>query len=136
MKRKPSELKVILEAKKICIAVMKATFNAPKQYRFSIISKIQNLSLEILEDLYISNEIFVLNASPKSLQKRIDIQRQALARLSVLSYLIKIAHQKKCITRKQAITIDDIIVKCSNLTGGWIKQEIKKILSSSVNKQI
>ena len=129
MKIKTSELKVILETKKLCAEVMKATFNAPKQYRFSIVAKLQNLSLEILETLYRSNEVFVLNASPRQLQQRIDMQQQALSQFNVLSYMLKTAHAKKCITNKQHAQISDIINTCTKLTGGWIKSEINAIIN-------
>jgi len=54
-----SEFAVIGGAKKLAGHVFKITQSAPKQYRFSLCGKMQNLSLDIVGLLYSANETFI-----------------------------------------------------------------------------
>ena len=53
------ELSVITKAKELCSYVMTVTEKSPKRFRFTLVSRMQNYALDVIEDLYIANEIFV-----------------------------------------------------------------------------
>ena len=54
-----SELMVITKAKELCSYVMVATEKSPKMYRFTFTSRLQNLSLDIVESVFRANDIFL-----------------------------------------------------------------------------
>ena len=60
MQKKQSELTVIMKTKDLCTYVMTVTQKSPKQYRYTFVSRLQNLSLDIIENLYRANDTIVL----------------------------------------------------------------------------
>ena len=52
-----SELQVITYAKNLCSYVMTITQKSPKQFRFSLIGRMQGYVLDIVEELYYANDI-------------------------------------------------------------------------------
>ncbi len=58
-----SELQVITHAKKLCSYVMTITQKSPKQFRFSLVGRMQGYVLDVMEELYYANDIFVTPAS-------------------------------------------------------------------------
>ena len=54
-----SELAVITKAKDLCSYVMTVTDKSPKRFRFTLVAKLQNYALNIIENLYRANEVFV-----------------------------------------------------------------------------
>ena len=71
MEHKQSELTVITKAKDLCSYIMTVTQKSPKQFRFTFTSRLQNLSLNIIEALYCANDTFVTKDNPSSRDKRI-----------------------------------------------------------------
>ena len=71
-----SELSVVMKAKDLCRYVMTVTQKSPKQYRFTFTTRLQNLSMDIIEDIYLANETFVGGPEAKvKAQRRLDLQR-------------------------------------------------------------
>lgn len=50
MERKQSELTVITKAKDLCSYVIKVTQKSPKQFRFTFVSRLQNLREDQIAD--------------------------------------------------------------------------------------
>lgn len=59
MEKKLSELLVITRAKDLCSHIMQVTQKSPKHFRYTFVSRLQNLSLSAIENLYRGNDIFV-----------------------------------------------------------------------------
>ena len=59
MERKQSELTVITKAKDLCSYVMTVTQKSPKQFRFTFVTRLQNLALSAIENLFRANDVFV-----------------------------------------------------------------------------
>lgn len=59
MKTKPSELTVITKAKDLCSYIMTVTQKSPKQFRFTFVTRMQNLALSVIENLFLANDVFV-----------------------------------------------------------------------------
>ena len=47
-----SELTVIMKAKDLCSYVVTVTQKSPKQFRFTFVSRLQNLAMEVIENIY------------------------------------------------------------------------------------
>jgi hypothetical protein len=53
------ELNIIVKTKELINYIFRITQSCPKKFRFSLIAKMQNLSLDILSYLYKANEVFI-----------------------------------------------------------------------------
>ena len=83
-----SELKVITAAKKLASYVMTITQKSPKQFRFSLVAKMQTYVLDVVENLYRANEVFI--SSPDDIPNqvlRLRYQREAMTNLKLLCYM-------------------------------------------------
>lgn len=116
-----SELRVVTAAKNLCSYVLTATNKSPKSFRFTLVSRLQNLSLDIIENIYKANEIFIQNKAPQSVQKRLDLQHSALTNIKILAYLSLLACEQGCILPKQYEQISKLTHDCQYLLGAWIK---------------
>ena len=72
-----SELSVITKAKELCSYVMTVTEKSPKRFRFTLVSRMQNYALDVIENLYIANEIYVPAGRRDQAEKRQSYQQQA-----------------------------------------------------------
>lgn len=73
MERKQSELTVITKAKELCSYVMTVTQKSPKQFRFTFVSRLQNLALSAIENLFRANDVFVSKADMHSQKENCGI---------------------------------------------------------------
>lgn len=119
-----SELIVITKSKDLISYIFLICENAPKKFRFTLINKMQNISLEILECLIMANES-ALNKGENSI--RYGLQKEAIAKLKVLDSLTLISREQKCILPKQYEILTKHISDCINLTGAWINSDKKRI---------
>jgi hypothetical protein len=69
--KKGSELSVITKAKELCSCIMTMTQKSPKQFCFSFVSRLQNISVDIIENIYRVNEAML---DAKHNAKRLDLQ--------------------------------------------------------------
>lgn len=121
------ELIVVMKAKDLCRYVMTVTQKSPKQYRFTFTSKLQNLSMEIIEDIYLANDIFVQGANAKELAKRrLDLQHQAMTKVRLLSFIAQLALEQKAILPKQYKQIAMQSAEILNLLGGWVNSDRRR----------
>ena len=72
-----SELRVILKAKELATHTLRLTSNAnryPKKYRFSLVDKMQNKSMEIYEMLFEANRTDIRDYK----RDRLELQTKAI----------------------------------------------------------
>lgn len=101
MNKTQSELTVITKAKDLCSYIFTVTQKSPKQFRFTFTSKLQNLAMEIIENIYRANETFVEKGDKDAFEKRSDFQHEAMTDLKLLSYFAMLAMENTAITAKQ-----------------------------------
>jgi len=134
-----SELTVITKANDLCAYIMTVTEKSPKRFRFTLTGRMQNLTLDIIENLFRANEVFVSrrdeqcsSETPQShetidaYEKRLDFQHSALTSLKVLGVIAQIAREQGCILPKQYEQITKQIADCQNLLGAWINSDKKR----------
>ena len=56
-----SDLMVITKAKNLSDYILTITQKSPKQFRFSLVGRLQNYALDIVELLYEANDVFAQN---------------------------------------------------------------------------
>lgn len=122
---KKSELNVITKSKDLCTYIFNITDKSPKRFRFTLVSKIQNLSLSIIEKIYRANEIFIGNNDKAFLTQRRAFQQSALIEIKVLSYIALLAREQGCILPKQFEQISKLSYDCQYLIVAWIKSTIR-----------
>ena len=127
MEHKQSELTVITKAKDLCSYIMTVTQKSPKQFRFTFTSRIQNLSLDVIEDLYRANDIYVTRQDAAAKDKRLEHQRKALTSLKLLSYISLLAMEQNCILPKQYEQIARQCSDCMNLVGAWMNSDRRRL---------
>jgi len=125
--KKQSELTVIMKAKDLCKYIMTVTQKSPKQYRFTFTSRLQNLSLDVIEHIYRANDTFVSgNEKAARYQRRLDFQQEALTELRLLAYFAQAALEQQAILPKQYEQIAKQSSDCMNLLGAWIISDKKR----------
>ena len=121
-----SELTVILKAKDLCSYIIAATQKSPKQYRYTFVSRMQNLSLDVIECLYRANDIYVAKGNVKNMEKRLDLQGEAVTDLKLLAYISQLAYEQKCILMKQFEQISILSTECLHLAYAWMQADRKR----------
>ena len=116
MERKQSELTVITKAKDLCSYVMTVTQKSPKQFRFTFVSRLQNLALSAIENLFRANDVFVSKADMHSQKERLSYQRSAMTDLKLLGYIALLSMEASYLAYRNLLWFSAIIV----LKGGWI----------------
>jgi len=127
VKRPQSELTVITKAKDLCNYVMTVTQKSPKQFRFSLVGRMQNLSLNIVEGLIRANDTVISTDAPThNFEVRYSYQSQAMTDIKLLVYLAEISIQQSCLLMKQYEQISFLATDCRNLLGAWINSDRKR----------
>ena len=98
---KKNDLQVVIKAKELCSYIVTITQKSPKQFRFTFVSRLQNLSLDVIEKIYYANGIFLVRGDVKSAEQRLALQHQALTSLKLLVYIAEISMKENCILFKQ-----------------------------------
>ena len=121
-----NELNVIVKAKDLCSYVMIITQKSPKQFRFTFVSRLHNLSLSIIENLIRANDVFVVKNDQIAYKERLQYQRNAMTDLRILGYIALLSMEQKCILLKQYEQISRHINECQNLVGAWMNSNRKR----------
>src|SRR3989344_8978926 len=86
----------------------------PKKDRFTLGQKCENLTIEILELL------FLANSKPKP--SRLLILNKVDTKLKTLKMLIRLCGDLKIINQKRYFTLQNDLQEIGKMLGGWIKQ--------------
>ena len=129
MDRKQSELTVITKAKDLCSYVITITHKSPKQFRFTFVSRLQNLALFVIENLLRANDVFISKADTAAQRDRLALQRSAMTDLKLLAYMALLAMEQQCILPKQYEQISSQIADCQNLLGAWMNSDRRRLSS-------
>jgi len=122
-----SELHVVMKAKDLCRYVMTVTQRCPKQYRFTFTSRLQNLSMDIIEDIYLANDVYVAGAdAPRKARQRLELQREAMTKVRLLCYITQLAVEQKAMLPKQYEQIAMQGTEVLALLGGWINSDKRR----------
>ena len=129
MEHKQSELTVITKVKDLCSYIMTVTQKSPKQFRFTFVSRLQNLSLSVVENLFRANEVYVAKGDVEARRERLAFQRSAMTELKLLGYIALLSLEQGCILSKQYEQISRQLTDCQNLLGAWMNSDRRRLSS-------
>lgn len=113
------EMAVFTHAKKLGEYIFVITEKSPKKYRWSIVTRLQNCSVEVVENLYRAN--FEREREP-----RIEYQKKAATALKLLDFYSETARKKRAITIRQMGIIARQICETEKLLNGWVRSSKNK----------
>lgn len=124
---KQTELTVVTKAKDLCRYILTVTEKSPKRFRFTLTSRMQNLSLDVIEQIYRANEIYMAGSDRDGAQsKRLDLQHSALTSVKLLGYMALLAREQDAILPRQYEQITKLVYDVQNLLGAWINSDRKR----------
>ena len=132
---KHSDLLVVTKSKELCSYIITVTQKSPKQFRFTFVSRLQNLALDVIEKIYYANEIFLVKDDQQGQSRRLALQHEALTTLKLLVFIAELSMKENCILFKQYEEIAKLTGDCQNLLGAWINSDRKRFWSSGENKR-
>lgn len=134
-----SELAVITKARDLAGYVLNAALSAPKVFRFTLASRLQNLALDVLEQLIRANEIYIGTdrsvakttdedsaENNRRIIKRARHQREARCVLKLLCNVAVIAKEHSAITTKQLEQITKLSSETMALAIRWEQSDAKR----------
>ena len=123
-KREESELLVIVKAKDLGNYIFTVTDKSPKKFRFSLISRLQNLALSMIENLYRANMVFVKDSKAiDKIEVRKKYQREAYVDLKLLGYIALMAKEQGGILAKQYEQISIRSTEVIRLLLAWSRSD-------------
>ena len=122
-----NELIVITKAKDLCSYIMVVTQKSPKHFRYTFVSRLQNLALSIVENLYRANYERLILEHSKEKNLRLKYQKDAFIDLKLLGYISLLAMEQQCILPKQYKQISLKLTECLSVLAGWIKSDKKRL---------
>jgi hypothetical protein len=122
-----SDLTVVTKAKDLCAYVMQATGKSPKRFRFTFVSKMQNLAMDVIENIYRANEVFIAAGNQANIERRLELQHRAMTSLKILAYLAELSMTQQCILPKQFEQIAKQATDCQQLLGAWINSDRRRV---------
>ena len=123
-----NDLVVVTKAKDLCEYVMTITQKCSKEHRYTYVSRLQNLAMDVLENIFRANAVYVENGPEKreKCRQRLDFQHEALLGLRMLAYFAELGAKQKVILFKQYEQIAVQSTNCMNLLGAWINSDKKR----------
>ena len=125
--RRKSDLTVITKAKDLCSYVITITQKSPKQFRFTFVTRLQNLALDAIDNLYRANDVFALRGDRRTIEQRREYQQKAMTDLRLLCYIAQLACEHRCILARQYEQISLQSSECMNLLGGWMNSDRRRL---------
>ncbi len=113
------EMAVFTHAKKLSEYIFVITEKSPKKLRWSIVARLQNCSVDVIENLYRANY-------ERDMEPRLNYQKSAAVSLSLLDFFTEAAKRKQAINFHQLTVISREISEVRRLLNGWIKSTKNK----------
>jgi len=132
-RRTPGKFDVLVKAKELAIYTVRITQNEkhfPKKYRFTVVQKIQDKAIDILDMLTIANEMFPLdkdgNFHKDIYDRRIIYQREAVAACRSLMTMIDVAIELFDINVSGIEHWTALVIEVRNKANAWITSDAKR----------
>lgn len=118
-----SEFAIITKAKDL----VKHTFlmtnekRFPKKYRFTIVNRLHDLTLDIYQHIQEANELDLLD--PREYRERQYEQKKALTKCKTVLFLLELSFEKGLIDKNQCAEWSKYVLDVKYMTAKWKKRE-------------
>lgn len=124
---KGKELAVIVKAKDLGSYVFTVTDKSPKKFRFTLVTRLQNTCLDIIENLYYANSVYVKGKEDYThIGKRNAYQKRAYVKVKMLLYFALIARENQCILPKQHEQISTQAYEVNRMITAWARSDLRR----------
>lgn len=113
------QMAVFTHAKKLSEYIFVITEKSPVKLRWSIVSRLLDTSVEVIECLYRANY-------EREEEERLAWQKKAMVALSLLDFYTETAKTKQAINFRQMTLIAEQITDVKKLLSGWVRATKKK----------
>lgn len=113
-----NELQVIIKSKQLAEHTLRVTSNCnryPKKWRFSLVDKMQNKSLEIYEYLYEANRTDFKTYG----RERSELQTKAITHCDELLFYIELSHQLNIISESAMEYWSKMVTDIKRMAIAW-----------------
>lgn len=120
-----TDLKVILKAKELAEHTLRITSNCnryPKKYRFSLVDKMQNKSLEIYEYLHEANRTDLREYA----MERSELQTKAITYCDELLFYIELSYKLNIINDKSMGYWSKMVTDIKHMSIAWRSKDKKR----------
>jgi hypothetical protein len=93
----------------------------PKKYRFTLVNRLQEKTLDIFECIEEANEQNLQDV--EECKERFRLQRRALTLCKTVLFLIEVSHEKGLITGDQCGVWVKYVLDVKNMTANWHKKD-------------
>ena len=113
------EMAVFTHAKKLSEYIFVVTEKSPKKLRWSIVTKLQNSSVELVENLYRANY-------EREEAARLNYMRSSAVNLRLIDFYTETARKMQAINIRQMSIIARQIYETEKLLNGWVRSTKRK----------
>ena len=120
-----NDLRVILKSKELAEHTLRVTSNAnryPKKYRFSLVDKMHNKSLEIYEYLNEANRTDLKDYA----RERSELQTKAIAHCDELLFYIELSYKLNIINDKSMEYWSKMVADIKHMAIAWRSKDKKR----------
>ena len=117
-----SELQVILKAKELAEHTLRVTSNCnnyPKKWRFSLVDKMQNTSLDIWKYLHEANRMDLKSYG----RERSELQTQAITHCDALLFYIELSYKLNIINDKSMGYWSKMVADIKHMAIKWRRKD-------------
>jgi hypothetical protein len=107
------DISIIHKTYEFFVLLYSSTQHFPKKDRYTLGQKCEQLTLEILELLLLTN---AAGSERPTLQKQVDIK------LKILKTVIRLALDVRAIDQKRYLALEGKVIEIGRMLGGWIKK--------------
>ena len=107
------DISIIHKTYRFYLHLYSYTNTFPKKDRYTIGQKCENITLEILELLFLANS--------KQNQQKLSLLNQIDIKLKILKTLIRLCFDIKAIDQKKYLLLQERLQEIGKMLGGWLK---------------
>lgn len=135
--QKPAqEFAIITKAKDLVkhTFMMTSERRFPKKYRFTIVNRLHDLTLDIFQHIQEANELDLTD--PQEYRERRYEQKKALTECKTVLFLIELSFEKELISSEQCAEWTWHVMNVKNMTAKWRKQDRERFAALQQNRGI
>ena len=103
----------------------------PKKYRFTIVNRLHDLTLDIFEHIQEANELDL--SDPQEYRERQYEQKKALTKCKTVLFLLELAFEKTLIDKDQCAAWTKCVLDVKYMTAKWKKQDRERVTNNNGN---